>query len=113
MRALPRCVLFSRRRRESSLTLAFCRYTGDAPEPRAGLSSGHIPNSRPLPFQSYLSQASDAQPYTAFKPASELHDVLVEAVGGEKKWSRARARGQGARVQLRERDDSRDWLGCE
>lgn len=76
---------------------AQARWTGEAPEPRAGLSSGHIPNSRPLPFPSYLSQASDAQPYTAFRPASELHDVFVGAVGGQDQWKQLE-QGQKALV---------------
>ncbi|KAG0679408.1 hypothetical protein C6P41_001193 [Kluyveromyces marxianus] len=30
------------------------RFTGEAPEPRAGLSSGHVPGAKPLPFTEVL-----------------------------------------------------------
>ncbi|SCU82585.1 LADA_0C06502g1_1 [Lachancea dasiensis] len=33
---------------------ALPRFTGDAPEPRPGLASGHIPGSQPLPFTAVL-----------------------------------------------------------
>lgn len=34
---------------------ALARFTGEAPEPRAGLSSGHIPGAQPMPFTELLS----------------------------------------------------------
>ena len=70
-----------------SLTEQWLRYQGDAPEPRPGLSSGHIPNSLPCPFNNYLSPANDDKPYTSFRPPPELKRVLVDAVGGQKQWS--------------------------
>lgn len=63
-----------------------CRYTGETPEPRPNLSSGHIPNSLPLPFTSFLSPSTPEKPYTSYKTPSELKEVFIEAVGGEGKW---------------------------
>jgi hypothetical protein len=62
------------------------RFAGEAAEPRPGLSSGHIPNSLPCPFTSYLEPATDRKPYSSYKSLPELRDVLVQAVGGEAKW---------------------------
>jgi thiosulfate/3-mercaptopyruvate sulfurtransferase len=63
------------------------RYDGTAPEPREGLSSGHIPHSLPCPFPNYLEPASDSKPYTSYKPHDQLKEVLVNAVGGKDAWS--------------------------
>ncbi|KAG6832207.1 hypothetical protein H0H92_004172 [Tricholoma furcatifolium] len=59
------------------------RFTGVDPEPRPGLSSGHIPNSLSLPFNLFLSQnkASDGTTYTTFLPDKEIRKVLENAVG--------------------------------
>lgn len=41
------------RARQAAVVLdarAYPRFTGEAPEPRPGLPSGHIPNSKSLPF---------------------------------------------------------------
>ncbi|ORY25659.1 Rhodanese-like domain-containing protein [Naematelia encephala] len=62
------------------------RYDGTAPEPRPGLSSGHIPNSLPAPFSDYLEPPSDTKPYSHYKSLPELKTVLVDAVGGEERW---------------------------
>ncbi|WRT67883.1 uncharacterized protein IL334_004857 [Kwoniella shivajii] len=59
------------------------RFTGEAPEPRPGLSSGHIPNSLSLPFPSYLQGANDKFPYSSFKSIEELKKVFEDAVGGK------------------------------
>lgn len=72
--------------------LAFCselmsRYTGEAPEPRPGMSSGHIPNSLPLPFSSYLEPSDDKRPYSTYKSIPELRSTLAKAVGGETQFS--------------------------
>lgn len=63
------------------------RYTGEAPEPRPGLSSGHIPNSLPLPFSSYLDPSDDKRPYSTYKSLPELKSTLAKAVGGESRLS--------------------------
>jgi thiosulfate/3-mercaptopyruvate sulfurtransferase len=61
------------------------RFTGEAPEPRPGMPSGHIPNSLPLPFSSYLEPHNDKQPYSTYKSIPELKSTLAQAVGGESK----------------------------
>jgi len=45
------------------------RFEGSAPEPRAGLRSGHMPGSRSLPFAELLRDG-------ALKPADELKTIL-------------------------------------
>jgi len=66
------------------------RYTGETPEPRHGLSSGHIPNSLATPFASYLTQPSGEtntnSSYKVFKSPEELKAVLQEGVGGADSW---------------------------
>lgn len=62
------------------------RFTGEAPEPRPNLSSGHMPHSVNLPFTEFLVAADDKRPYTTYKSPEELRNVLVNAVGGEEKW---------------------------
>ncbi|KAG2421351.1 hypothetical protein HFD88_005326 [Aspergillus terreus] len=52
---------------------SYGRWAGTDPEPRPGLSSGHIPGSKSLPFQELL----DPETKT-FRPASELR-ALFEA----------------------------------
>jgi thiosulfate/3-mercaptopyruvate sulfurtransferase len=49
------------------------RFEGTAPEPRAGLRSGHMPGSRSLPFAELIRDG-------ALKPADELRTIL-EAKG--------------------------------
>lgn len=63
------------------------RFTGEAPEPRPGMPSGHIPNSLPLPFSSYLEPHKDKQPYSTYKSIPELKTTLAQAVGGESKFA--------------------------
>ena len=50
------------------------RFTGAAPEPRAGLSSGHMPASISLPFNTLLDPESKA-----FLPKEKLIEVFEEA----------------------------------
>nr|XP_018262265.1 thiosulfate/3-mercaptopyruvate sulfurtransferase [Kwoniella dejecticola CBS 10117]OBR84423.1 thiosulfate/3-mercaptopyruvate sulfurtransferase [Kwoniella dejecticola CBS 10117] len=64
------------------------RFTGEAPEPRPGLSSGHIPNSLPLPFPNYLNAANDKIPYSSYKSIDELKKVFAAAVGGEEELTK-------------------------
>ena len=49
------------------------RFCGDAPEPRAGLRSGHIPNSKNLPWNNLL------QADGTMKPVKELKALFVAA----------------------------------
>lgn len=66
------------------LTLACSRYTGAAAEPRPGLSSGHIPNSFSLPFNTFLrkhTSKADGSEYTTFLPQDALKRALEVAVG--------------------------------
>jgi thiosulfate/3-mercaptopyruvate sulfurtransferase len=52
---------------------AGARFEGSAPEPRAGLRSGHIPGSRSVPISSLL------QPDGTVKPANELVTLFAAA----------------------------------
>jgi thiosulfate/3-mercaptopyruvate sulfurtransferase len=57
---------------------------GSDPEPRPGLSSGHIPHSFSLPFNTFLETnqiPNTDKTFTTFLPADELHRKLVDAVG--------------------------------
>jgi thiosulfate/3-mercaptopyruvate sulfurtransferase len=51
------------------------RFRGEAPEPRAGLASGHIPRSRNVPFDTILQQPGN----TAFLPAKDIKEVFAKA----------------------------------
>jgi len=59
------------------------RFTGKDPEPRPGLSSGHIPNSFSLPFNLFLrrQKAKNGEEYTVFRPASEIKEEIEKSVG--------------------------------
>jgi thiosulfate/3-mercaptopyruvate sulfurtransferase len=62
------------------------RYLGTDPEPRLGLSSGHIPNSFSLPFTAFLRNQISSRlgtQYTTFLPPIEIYKALVDAVGTE------------------------------
>ncbi|AEQ52277.1 3-mercaptopyruvate sulfurtransferase [Pelagibacterium halotolerans] len=48
------------------------RFTGDTPEPRAGLKSGHIPQSRNLPFDALIENGT-------LKPDAELEKAIRAA----------------------------------
>lgn len=48
------------------------RFAGETPEPRAGLKSGHIPNSRNLPFDTLIADG-------ALKPRDELEAAIRSA----------------------------------
>ncbi|KIP11476.1 hypothetical protein PHLGIDRAFT_18010 [Phlebiopsis gigantea 11061_1 CR5-6] len=66
------------------------RFTGKDPEPRPGLSSGHIPHSLSLPFSTFL-QSRTYTPtgkgapitFTEMASSSTLHESLEGAVGKE------------------------------
>ncbi|KAF8922322.1 Rhodanese-like domain-containing protein [Mucidula mucida] len=59
------------------------RFLGTEPEPRPGLSSGHMPNSYSLPFNVFL--ATQTTPagasFTVMRPALEIRQALIDAVG--------------------------------
>jgi len=62
------------------------RYTGSDPEPRPGLSSGHIPHSFSLPFNAFLQTntvPNSGKIFTTFLPPNELRRKLADAVGAE------------------------------
>ncbi|KAI6153304.1 Rhodanese-like domain-containing protein [Pisolithus tinctorius] len=62
------------------------RFIGTDPEPRPGLSSGHIPHSFSLPFNAFLRThtiPNTPTQYTTFLPISELRQALVDAIGTE------------------------------
>jgi thiosulfate/3-mercaptopyruvate sulfurtransferase len=62
------------------------RYLGIDPEPRPGLSSGHIPHSFSLPFGIFLqthSSPNSSIHYTTYLSPSEIHKALVDAIGAE------------------------------
>ncbi|EIM92754.1 thiosulfate sulfurtransferase [Stereum hirsutum FP-91666 SS1] len=62
------------------------RYLGSDPEPRAGLSSGHIPHSFSLPFNTFLRTnkiPNSDKTYTTFLTPTEIREKLVETVGAE------------------------------
>ncbi|KAH7921144.1 Rhodanese-like protein [Leucogyrophana mollusca] len=62
------------------------RYLGTDPEPRPGMSSGHIPHSFSLPFNKFLrthTAPNSLTQYTTFLPVPELRQALVDAVGTE------------------------------
>ncbi|CAD6887542.1 unnamed protein product [Tilletia controversa] len=57
------------------------RFAGTAPEPRPGLSSGHIPASYSLPFSSLLdSKSADDKTYTVLKSQTDLWRVVSGAL---------------------------------
>lgn len=60
------------------------RFLGTDPEPRPGLSSGHIPHSFSLPFTAFLQTSTtpnSSVQYTTFLPVAELRNALVSHVG--------------------------------
>ncbi|KAM0748913.1 thiosulfate sulfurtransferase [Meredithblackwellia eburnea MCA 4105] len=66
------------------------RFTGQDPEPRPGLSSGHIPHSFSLPFSTLLTAPSSTEPaYQQLKSPAELDEVLSNAMGKEE-WEKVK-----------------------
>lgn len=57
---------------------SYKRFTGEEPEPRAGMISGHIPNSKSMHYASVLNSNK------CLKPISEIHERL-KALGVEGK----------------------------
>ncbi|KAM0786558.1 hypothetical protein ACM66B_002014 [Microbotryomycetes sp. NB124-2] len=63
------------------------RFHGTDPEPRPGLSSGHVPHSLSLPFSTLLSPpSSTSPPYQTLLPADELEKVFVKVLGSQEAW---------------------------
>ncbi|KAJ7107668.1 Rhodanese-like domain-containing protein [Mycena crocata] len=62
------------------------RYMGTEPEPRPGLSSGHIPNSFSLPFNAFLQNntSQNGSPYTTLLSEKQLRAAVVDALGPER-----------------------------
>ncbi|GHJ87446.1 hypothetical protein NliqN6_3848 [Naganishia liquefaciens] len=58
------------------------RWSGAAPEPRPGISSGHMPHALSLPFTALLSptSADGTKSYTTFLPIEQLREVIVRAL---------------------------------
>ncbi|KAK9242979.1 Rhodanese-like domain-containing protein [Lipomyces tetrasporus] len=50
----------------------YARWTGDAPEPRPGLPSGHLPDSISIPFSEVLEEGSKE-----FKDPAKLHELFL------------------------------------
>lgn len=61
------------------------RWDGVDPEPRPGLSSGHIPNSISLPFNLFLQKhtGQNGSEYTTILSPAEIRQVLEDTVGAE------------------------------
>lgn len=75
------------------------RFDGTAPEPRAGLSSGHIPHSLSLPFSSLLKTVkADGKSFTVLKDQIELWRVLSDAVGGTEALEKLRQASSGGEL---------------
>ena len=58
------------------------RYTGQDPEPRPGLSSGHMPHSMSLPF-SDLVESKTGGSFTTLREPSELLAIVEGALGSQ------------------------------
>ncbi|MEI8617324.1 hypothetical protein P4S63_08185 [Pseudoalteromonas sp. B193] len=52
---------------------AYKRFTGEESEPRKGMRSGHIPNSRSLPFMDLLNKGEA-------KPLAEIKAIFSDVV---------------------------------
>lgn len=76
------------------------RFDGTDPEPRPGLSSGHIPHSISLPFPSLLKTVTDkdGKSYTVLKDQIELWRTLSDAVGGTEALDKLRQASSGGEL---------------
>lgn len=64
-----------------------CSFLGTDPEPRPGLSSGHVPHSFSLPFTAFLKTHTvpgSSLQYTTFLSEPELRQSLVNAIGADR-----------------------------
>ena len=55
------------------------RFTGEVPEPREGMRSGHVPNSSNLPFMELLTRDGPEGELLQLKPVAELVEILEKA----------------------------------
>ncbi|KAJ9063261.1 hypothetical protein DSO57_1001701 [Entomophthora muscae] len=55
------------------------RFTGKAPEPRKGLSSGHMPSSKSISFDQVLKPGDASHSFKVFKSPEELQEFFVNA----------------------------------
>lgn len=72
-------------RTASSFTIT-CSFLGTDPEPRPGLSSGHMPHSFSLPFNVFLKAhtvPNSSIQYTTFLSEPELRQALVDVIGAD------------------------------
>lgn len=76
------------------------RFDGAEPEPRPGLSSGHIPHSTSLPFPTLLRTeiGKDGKPYTVLKDQIELWRTLSDTVGGTEALDKLRQASSGGEL---------------
>ncbi|EPQ31998.1 uncharacterized protein PFL1_00196 [Pseudozyma flocculosa PF-1] len=78
------------------------RFDGTDPEPRAGLSSGHIPHSLSLPFSTLLNTQTSSKEagkkYTTLKDQVELWRVLSDAAGGMEALDKLRQGSSGGEL---------------
>lgn len=76
------------------------RFDGSDPEPRPGLSSGHIPHSLSLPFPSLLKTETgkDGKTYTVLKDQIELWRTLGDTVGGTEALDKLRQASSGGEL---------------
>lgn len=60
------------------------RWTGDSPEPRPSLSSGHIPHSLSLPFTSLISPPSPpSKTWSTYLPLPDLKQAILVGLAGK------------------------------
>lgn len=82
------------------------RFDGTDPEPRQGMSSGHMPHAMSLPFPSLVQQHKSADPrnegqsYTKLLPQTELWRTVADAVGGMEELEKLRQAGSGGEISV-------------
>jgi thiosulfate/3-mercaptopyruvate sulfurtransferase len=60
------------------------RWTGEAPEPRPSLSSGHIPHSLSLPFPALVSPPSPPEKtWSTYLPPKDLREAILVGIAGK------------------------------
>ena len=69
------------------------RFTGQDPEPRPNLSSGHMPHAHSLPFNTLLEK--NEKGYTTVLPRDKLEGVFDKAIGDVKGHSIVASCGSG------------------
>jgi thiosulfate/3-mercaptopyruvate sulfurtransferase len=52
------------------------RFTGEQPEPRPELSSGHMPHSKSLPYNTFIKE--DENGSKVFKSSEEIKSIIKE-----------------------------------